>query len=312
MGCCSSSEAEEVTETELPMPEAGRSMHVYLKKQGTFKTDYDVFDISDGEPGQIWMLVDAVGDTFSGMKYYLKYRQAGEEEFTVLGAAEIHGSDEEFSWKITDEDVDIDIGFDSDSDDFSVDEVDFFDLEVAEEKKLKAKWKLKKECNLYSDREMTEKIGELKVKAKGKYKRKTTETSKWVEYFDDEGHEQKRQEIETEVKYETKLKKFNYKFKIHDTKINLEVEKGPEGGSYSSGAKLEWTGSTSEEGDELFKIIGDGRNCYIRTEEDADPNSTLLAAFACACQFHPGDLQRAVEIMCQNNIEADGRDSDES
>lgn len=301
MGCCFSGE-EEAKETELPMPEAGKSINVYVKKQGIFDADYDVLDISNGEPGQIWMLVDTVGGIFSGgMKYYLKYRKAGDEESTVLGAAEIHGSDQEFSHKITDRDVDIDIDFDSDPEDFSDDEPGFFDMEVEKQKKIKAKWKLCKECNLYSDKEMTQKLGELKVKAKGKYKRKTTETTKWVDYTDEEGNEKKRQVTEVDVKHDTKLKKFYYKFKVMGTKIDLKVKKNSKGGSFC-GAGLEWTGE-SETGAELFTIIGDGRNCRIKTGEGSDPNSTLLAAFACAIKFDPAEVQQSAESLCQGRIQ---------
>jgi len=303
MGLCFSGE-EEAKETALSIPEAGQSIDVYVKKQGMMDADYDVIDMSNGEPGQIWMLIDAVGGVFSGgMKYYLKYRKAGEEESTVLGAAEIDNDDMEFSYKIKDIDEDndvggIDLGFDSDPDDFSDDEPDDF-VEV-NQRKVKAKWKMCKKCNIYSDMEMTQKLGELKAKAKGKYKRKTTEIIRTVREVDEEGNENEHEETEVDVQHETKLKKFYYKFEVMETKIDLKVEKNSEGGSFSK-AGLEWTGE-NELGEELFKIVGNGRNCHIKTSEGSDPSSTLLAAFACAIQLDPHDVENSVQGMCQSHI----------
>lgn len=303
MGCCHSGE-EEAEETALSMPEAGQSINVYVKKQGKRDADYDVIDMSNGEPGEIWMLIDAVGGVFSGgMKYYLKYRKAGEEESTVLGAAEIDDDDTEFSYKIKDideynDDGGIDIGFDSDPDDFSDDEPDEYMEE--NQRKIKAKWKMSKKCNIYSDKEMTQKLGKLKAKAKGKYKRKTTQTIRTVREVDEEGNENEREETEEDVQHETKLKKFYYKFEVMETKLELKVEKNSEGGSFSK-AGLEWTGE-NELGEELFKIVGDGRNCHIKTSEGSDPSSTLLAAFACAIQLDPKDVEKSVQGMCQSRI----------
>jgi len=300
MGICCSGE-EEAKETELPIPEAGKSINVYIKRQGRFDADYDVLDMSNGEPGQIWMLVDTVGGIFSGgMKYYLKYRKAGEEESTVLGAAEIDGEDTEFSYKITDVDTHTDIDFDSDPDDFSDDEPDDFDLEIENTRKIKAKWKMCKECNLYSDREMTQKLGKLKAKAKGKYKRKTTETTRIEEFFDDDGNSNQREMTDVDVQHDCKLKKFHYKFEVMETKIDLKVKKDKKGGPFRK-AGLEWTGE-SETGAELFKIIGDGHNCHIKTGEGSDPSSTLLAAFACAIKLDPADVEESASSACRSRI----------
>jgi len=301
MGICSSGE-DDAKETALAMPEAGKSINVYVKKQKR-GLDYDVFDMSNGDPGQTWMLIDTVGGLFSGgMKYYLKYRSEGAEESTVLGAAEIHGNDEEFSYKIKDTDNDteyggIDFDFDSDPDDFSDDES--VDIEV-NTVKIKAKWKMCKECNIYSDYEMTNKIGKLKVKAKGKYKRKTTETTRTINEVDHEGNENEREEKLWDVDHDTKLKKFYYKLEVMETKIDLQVKKNKKGGSFSK-AGLEWTGE-SETGLELFKITGDGKSCHIKTGEGSDPSSTLLAACACAIAFNPKDVENSVQGMCQSRI----------
>jgi len=301
MGICHSGE-EEAKETELPMPEIGKAINVCVKKQGKRDADYDVLDMSNGEPGQVWMLIDTVGGTFSkSMKYYLKYRKDGEEESTVLGAAEMKSKDMEFKYKITDWDTEqeIDYDFDSDPDDFSDDEDDDFDMVLENEVKVKTKWKVCEECTLYSDKDMDQKLGKLKAKAKGKYKRKTTKTTRWVTDRNEEGNEYQREVTDVEVKHKTKLKKFYYKYEVNDTKIDLKVKKDSKGGSFSK-AGLEWTGE-SETGAELFKIVGDGKKCHIKTSEGSNPNSTLLAAFACAIQLDPVRVEKHATGLCENS-----------
>jgi len=297
MGICYSGE-EEAQETELPMPEAGKAINVRVKKQGMMDADYDVFDMSDGEPGQVWMLIDTVGGAFSkSMKYYLKYRKDGEEESTVLGAAEMKDKDRDFSFKITDRDVDIDYDFDSDPDDFSDDEDDL-GIVVENETKVKMKWKICEECTLYSDKDMEHKLGKLKAKAKGKYKRKTTRTTRWVQDEDAEGNEYQRKETDIDVDHDTKLKKFYYKYEVNDTKIDLKCKKDKKGGSFRK-AGLVWTGE-NETGAELFTIVGNGKECEIKTVEGSDPSSTLLAAFACAIQLDPERVEKHADGLCMN------------
>ncbi len=292
MGCCESSEAVEIDQTNIPAPKDGDAIHVYLKKKGTFNADYDVYDVSGGEREQ-WMMVDTVGGGFKSLKYYLKHHQEGDDELKVLCAAEVSAAGSEFSHKVKDDDteVDIDLDFDSDEDLFSDDES--VQMEIEEERKIKSKWKLCKECKIYADREFTEPIGELKVKAKGKYKRKIKDTLRIIE--DDDGTN--REERFQEVKHDTKLKKFFYKLKLHGEKIEVEVEKSNDSLSFRE-ANLVWTGK-SEDGTELFKITGDGSNCTIETSEGTDPNGILTAAFACACTYHPVPTQEHAERECE-------------
>lgn len=304
MGCCFSGE-EEAKETHIPAPTPGAPLEVRLEKQGMLDADYDVFDVSGGGKAQ-WMLIDTVGGIFTGgLKYFLKHRIAGSETSTVLGAAQIHGSDTEFKYKITDEEVDYDVGFDSDRDDMWSDDGDsdrefMDDLEFEIKHKLKAKWKLEKQCDLFSDYEMTNRIGKLKVKAKGKYKRKTKTEIKMESYTDEEGHEKTRKVTEKTVKHKTKLKQFYYKMEVMNTKICLEVERNSGGASFWRRGH-EWRG-TSETGAELFRVIGDGRNCTVKTCPGSDPSSTLLAAFAVACKFDPSEVQSTCEGMCASRI----------
>lgn len=241
------------------------------------------------------MMVDTVGGGFKSLKYYLKHQQEGDDEPEVLCAAEVTTADSEFSHKVKDDDteVEIDLDFDSDDDLFSDDES--VQLEIEEERKIKSKWKLCKECTIYADREFTEPIGELKVKAKGKYKRKIKDTLRIIEDEDDGSH---REEKFQEIKHDCKLKKFFYKLKLHGEKIEVEVEKSDDSLSFRQ-ADLVWTGK-SEDGTELFKITSDGMNCTVKTSEGTDPNATLLAAFACACTYHPAPTQEYAERQCEH------------
>ena len=304
MGCCFSGE-EEAKETTIPAPVAGQQITVKLKKQGMFDADYDVLDLSSGcnpKEAPVWMLVDTVGGLFtSSLKYYLKHRLEGQEESTILGACEIHNKDTEFDAKVTDRDVSYDIDFDSDRDDDWSDDGDsdnefMNDIEFEQTRKIKAKFKLVKQCNLFSDREMTQRLGKLKVKAKGKYKRKTKTETEF--YTDEEGNRQSR--TNTIVKQKTKVKKFYYKFNVMGTEMHLECKKNRAGGSFWRSG-LEWR-CTSETGAELFKILGDGRNATVTTCPGSDPSSTLLAAFAVACKFDPKEVQDHCEGLCRSRI----------
>jgi len=297
MGCCESSEADSIKQTDIPAPRNGEAIHVYLEKQGTFKSDYDVYDISDNRERENWMLVDTVGGGFKTLKYFLKHHEEGKDEMKVLCAAEIKATDSDFSYKVKEDEteLEIDLDFDSDDDIFSDDES--VELEIEEERKIKSKWKLCKECKFYADRELTEPIGELKVKAKGKYKRKIKDTLRIIEDENIHGDEMHREEKTQEITHDTKLKKFYYKLKLHGEKIEVEVEKSNDNLSFRQ-ADLVWTGR-SEDGAELFKVTSDGRNCTIKTSDGTDPNGILLAAFACACEYHPALTQEYVERKCE-------------
>merc|ERR1712224_618573 len=103
---------------------------------------------------------------------------------------------------------------------------------------------------------------------------------------------------EKTVKHKTKLKKFYYKFEVMGTKIDLNIEKNSSGASFWR-AGHEWR-AMSETGVELFRVIGDGRNCTVKTCQGSDPTSTLLAAFAVACKFDPAEVQSTCESFCAN------------
>ena len=113
MGCCGSSEAE-AAETTLPPPEWGKPISVRLKKK-FMSADYNVY--ADEEEEKPWMLLDAVGSMWdSGYVYYLKHRAPGQVDWegnatsTTLGAVNIQGDWDAYSFKVSGAGRDVDIG----------------------------------------------------------------------------------------------------------------------------------------------------------------------------------------------------------
>ena len=163
MGCCFSLEAN-AAETRLPIPEWGKPFKCHLKKKGMFDADYDVYN----EDGEKWMLVDAVGSMWDdGYVYYLKHRAPGQVDAdgnatsTTLGAVNIQGDWDAFSFKVSGAGRDIDIGpfydvWDGD-----------FDWGMTSEQCIWAVWTYSKRAVIYKDYEMTEQIGWLDITGYG-------------------------------------------------------------------------------------------------------------------------------------------------
>jgi hypothetical protein len=157
MGCCCSSEAN-AKETDIPPPEWGAPIKCHLKSQGMFSADYDV--CIGGPDGDVWMLLDAVGGFFDeGYSYFLKHRATGQVDAdgqatsTVLGAVNIKGEWDAFSFKVVGADGHLGIGpvFDLWDGDF--------DLGISSERQLWAAWTYSKRAVIYSDYEMTKQAG---------------------------------------------------------------------------------------------------------------------------------------------------------
>jgi hypothetical protein len=148
MGCCGSSE-KVAPESDLPPPEWGKPVTVKMKKKGMFSSDYNVYTEGTEEP---WMLVDAVGSMWdSGYSYYLKHRSAGQVDdegkpaSSVLGAVNIQGDWDAFSFRISGADRDVDVGLFYDSWDGDV------DWGMSSEKKLWAVWTFSKRALIFKD-----------------------------------------------------------------------------------------------------------------------------------------------------------------
>ena len=166
MGCCGS--VNIAPETDLPPPEWGKPLKVRLKKKGFFSADYDVLvTLADGEEVK-WMLLDAVGSFWDkGYSYFLKHRSpgqvdaAGKKTSTVLGAVNIRGEWDAFSFKVSGGDRDVDIGPYLDLWDGNV------DWGISSSQRMWATWTLSKRAVLYSDEAMTNQIGWLDVTGSG-------------------------------------------------------------------------------------------------------------------------------------------------
>ena len=112
MGCCFSLEAN-AKETRLPIPQWGKPFRCRLKKKGMLEADYAVYN----EYGEQWMLIDAVGAPWDdGYVYYLKHRAPGQVDWegnatsTTLGAVNIQGDWDAFSFKVSGAGRDVDLG----------------------------------------------------------------------------------------------------------------------------------------------------------------------------------------------------------
>ena len=166
MGCCGS--VNIAPETDLPPPEWGKPLKVRLKKKGFFSADYDVLvTLADGEEVK-WMLLDAVGSFWDkGYSYFLKHRSpgqvdaAGKKTSTVLGAVNIRGEWDAFSFKVSGGDRDLDIGPYLDLWEGNV------DWGISSSQRMWATWTLSKRAVLYSDEAMTNQIGWLDVTGSG-------------------------------------------------------------------------------------------------------------------------------------------------
>ena len=163
MGCCFSLETN-AEATRLPIPQWGKPFKCRLKKKGMLDADYAVYN----EYGEKWMLIDAVGAPWDdGYVYYLKHRAPGQVDWegnatsTTLGAVNIQGDWDAFSFKVSGAGRDIDIGpfydvWDGD-----------FDWGMSSETCIWAVWTYSKRAVIYKDYEMTEQIGWLDITGYG-------------------------------------------------------------------------------------------------------------------------------------------------
>ena len=205
MGACCSGE-ENAPETDVPPPKWGEAIKVHLRKQGMFDADYDI--THENADGEKWMLLDAVGGFFDdGFTYYLKHRHVGAEDSTVLGAVNIKGDWDAFSFKVVGADRDADVGVFYDVWDRD------FDLGVTTEKELWAVWTYSKRAVIYKDYEMTEQIGWLDISGSGTWWEEEEEVI--IHDTDPDGNETIRYERERRTSCKTQA--FQYKFNVFNT-----------------------------------------------------------------------------------------------
>ena len=291
MGCCGSSEAE-AAETNIPPPEWGKPISVRLKKK-FMSADYNV--LVPGEEGKEvpWMLLDAVGSMWdSGYVYYLKHRPEGQEESTVLGSVNIQGDWDGFSFKVSGGDRDQDFGPFLDLWDGDI------DWGFSDSSTLWAVWTYSRRAVLYSDYEMTKQIGWLDVTGSGTWYE--FEEERLVYDEDEEGRQVPRYERYHEQ--DCKTHGFQYSFNVFNTPMIINYRR--QGGGFFSSAKLFFTAANAFDPNvPLFTVEGDGEyNATVKTMNNSDPVSTLLAAYAISCKLDPKDFSKAAERFCENHI----------
>ena len=191
MGCCGSSEAV-APESELPAPEWGKPYKVRMGKVGIFSADYNVRLLEgpeyvkdpEAKEDPKWMLLDAVGSIFDeGYSYYMKHRppglvdDEGKPMSNTVGAVNIKGDWDCFSFKVTGADRDTDIGLMFDWYDGDL------DWGVRHERELHAVWTYSKRALLYEDYEMEKQIGFLDITGSGTW----YEYEEQVQRYDDDG-----------------------------------------------------------------------------------------------------------------------------
>ena len=245
------------------------------------------------------MLLDAVGSFWDdGYNYYLKHRATGQVDeegkptSTVLGAVDIKGEWDAFSFKVSGADRDVDFGPYLDLWDGDI------DWGVSDERSLWAIWTYSRRAILYKDYEMREQIGWLDITGSGT----------WYEWEEERVVHDTDEDGEVHVRYEydhhseCKTNAFQYKFNVYNTPMNITYRKT--GGGFFKAKKLDYTACNAFAPDmPLFRVIGDGENnATVETFENSDPVSTLLAAYAISCKLDPSDFKHGATKQCRRHI----------
>ena len=126
---------------------------------------------------------------------------------------------------------------------------------------------------------------------KGKYKKKVEITE--VHRQDENGNDvvDRNRDVDETLK----VKAFHYKMELHGKKYELKLKKA---GGHFLWSNLEWE-CDDEDGNRMFHVQGDGRNCNVNTTEACDdPVSMLLGAFAVSCKFDPDEVQGYAKNHC--------------
>eukprot|EP01006_Ploeotia_vitrea_P055977 TRINITY_DN68053_c14_g1_i1.p1 TRINITY_DN68053_c14_g1~~TRINITY_DN68053_c14_g1_i1.p1 ORF type:complete len:279 (+),score=28.24 TRINITY_DN68053_c14_g1_i1:60-896(+) len=268
MGCGASS----VPDVIIPNPEPNVAHKMLLKKQGLMSRDYEVF--KDFDTAQKWLFIDKQKNVMSSKdaKYYLEnyVREDGKGEL-LLSAK---GDDPDFKF------YDFEHHEDSDSSSDSDDSVDWSpDVSDPMYHAVSMKWAQTLKNKIYADRDMSEQIGKLKTKAKGKA----------VKCF------YKRME-DGEMKHwqstNKRIKKMKYTLSYgpknadgdHEREVKIKLKGKLRAGQDS---KVEWVS-------DVFEATNDGgwANPQIHTEIKPceHPAVALMASYLCTVECAPSDI----------------------
>jgi hypothetical protein len=273
-GCCVSMESE-VPELILPDPTPETANTFYCKKVGLFSRDFEVYKDAERELDK-WLVIDTEGGLFDDNAYvcvenYVRPPDGKIGEGQCLCYAKMDKLDYD-NYIYYDGEVDVD----SDDSDYSTDSSDGEeDVDVLIVKQ-KTKWKCKTKVKFYVDKTMGVEVGELKVKAKGKAKKKDTLVRTEME----DGSVEERHEIETS----TKVKKFFYKLQMADgSEIPIQLD-----GNWNKGDhRLQWSSP-------FFEVTIGGfikPEPTITTFDGAHPALWLMIGFVTAVKLSPTDVK---------------------
>lgn len=275
MGCCGSSIPDEILDDPT-----GPSTF-YLKKAGTFSSNFKIQADGHGDEGKPWLLLTKKGkwgkdDAILTIENYK--RNEGEKFGQALAVCKFDTLDREAVKQYgveTHEDSD-----DSDSDHSDSDEETEF--------KQKTKWALKTSSKFYLDRERKQPMYKLKVKAKGKAKRiiefRTTE--------DEEGNEKTTVSSHIEVKPKKLIYRLTPLYPAAEESKGEEPEEIP----LELKGKLKGSLNAMEWQSPLFRAQLEGRGGskpVIETFPGANPAVTCLIGYVVTIELAPDDMHRA-------------------
>lgn len=279
MGCCDSKSS--VPDVIIPDPVPGESHKVLFKKNGMLSRDQNVFQ--DGDKDKKWMMMDKEGGFWKGPTYVLENFVRDEKGLgQVLCSAKLDIVEcHTYGAKVSD---------DSDSsEEDSSDSESTVDVEVT-----KMKWAQKIKVNFYSDRERSDKIATIKVKAKGKAKKTVVTTTTMKDTHDEEGNKTGEEEVvNTSVDIDKKVKKVKYV--IEDMKGEDECPKIKLKGKPNKDAyKLEWDGDVFQA--EIDSSGWGSQEIEVKTSWK-NPALGMLMGYIIAKEISPDDIKDKVAVF---------------
>jgi hypothetical protein len=285
-------------ESDIPPPQWGVPLKVTLKSKSFFSADYNV-NVGDGEQEKTWMLLDAVGGMFdAGYAYYLKHRAPGQVDAegkpasTTLGAVNIKGEWDAFSFQIAGADRDISLRPFMDIWDKDI------DFGITKDRTLWAVWTYSKRAILFADHEQTKQIGWLDVTGSGTW----YEHEEQVTVYDTDQNGNRTARQETRRTVNCKTNGFRYKFNVFNCPMQITYRK--EGRGFFKSSKLHFTAANAfDPNTPLFNVESDGgSNCTITSYPNSDPISTILAAYAISCKLDPDEFNSGAKSQCERHM----------
>jgi len=280
MGCGTS-----VPKEIIPDPTPGQECKVLFKKTGMMSRDQYVFQDLNKE--KKWLLMDKEGSLFSNPTYVLENFVRGKNpnkknEGECLCAAKLEVTDAKTYGFETHEDSD---SSEAESGEWG----DESDVVV-----VKMKWQQGIKVKFYRDRERTNLIAEVKVKAKGKAKKTTKTTKETVTSTDDDGNSTS-EEVEKEVvTIEKKVTKVKYTI----TELKGEEKEMPPiklvGKPNGKAGKLRWESPVFNA--EIDPKVGFSSDQIEVHTSFKDPALGMLMGYIIAKDISPDDIKDRVAV----------------